>query len=289
MPRNADSAPSVPASTGAKRKRLEAVATDMPRLRIPVATRVRILELQEAGKTEEETHADLHAGAYRNAAGKAWGPTFSDEVGKIRRVRRAARDGYDDDDDRTTTSLIDAVEDGNLAAVQTLLDAGADVEGRGEYGYTALIEASMYGHLAIVKVLLAAGADVNAASYLYHTALMCASHHGHLDVVKALLAAGADVNAVSVEGATALIEACQHDCLAVVHTLLAAGANVNTSATYDGTALQTAVRRGHVAVARVLLATEGIAVAEEDRAWILEKLHEADEALVAKAIRKAAA
>ena len=254
MPRtpNADSAPSVPASTGAKRKRLEAVARAVPRLRIPVPTRVRILELQEAGATEEETHTDLYRGGYLNAAGKAWGATFSDEVGKIRRVCRAAEALRDDRD----TPLIDAVEDGNLAAVQTLLDAGADVEGRGEYGYTALIEASVYGHLAIVKALLAAGADVNASSYINHTSLMMASSRGHLDVVKALLAAGADVNARDHDGETALGRATEKD-------------------------------RAHVV--RVLLEVDGVVVEPRQRGRILELLRKADDALMAKAMETAAA
>ena len=246
--------PSVPRSTGAKRQRLYGMATDMFRLRIPAETRVRILELQEAGKTEEQTHADLHAGGYLNAAGKAWGATFSSEAGKIRRVRRAAP-GVDDDDDDDShcmdTPLIRASSRGDLAAVQTLLAEGADVVGRGYWGYTALIEASLCGHLAIVKALLAAGADVNASSHISYTALMCATENGHLDILKVLLAAGADVNATASNGLTAL---------------------------------QIALYLGHAAVVRVLLAAPAITVAEEDRAGILETLHEADEALVAKAV-----
>mmetsp|Transcript_105152 Transcript_105152/g.206253 ORF Transcript_105152/g.206253 Transcript_105152/m.206253 type:complete len:84 (+) Transcript_105152:2647-2898(+) len=54
--------------------------------------------------------------------------------------------------------------------VQVLLDAGADVNVKGEEGWTALITATSFGHSAIVQLLLEAGADVNVQDWTGRTA-----------------------------------------------------------------------------------------------------------------------
>ena len=55
-----------------------------------------------------------------------------------------------------------AAGEGKLEAVRYLLDEGADVNARDNFGNTALAEAAYYGHLAVVKELLLRGADINA-------------------------------------------------------------------------------------------------------------------------------
>ena len=56
-----------------------------------------------------------------------------------------------------------AAAKGNHAAVaQTLLGAGARVDGRDRYGWTALMRAAQRGHYAVAVVLLAHGANPNA-------------------------------------------------------------------------------------------------------------------------------
>lgn len=62
------------------------------------------------------------------------------------------------------TPLFLAAGEGRLNAVRYLLDEGADVNLRGEYGNTALTEATYYGHMSVIKELLMRGADVNALS-----------------------------------------------------------------------------------------------------------------------------
>lgn len=62
------------------------------------------------------------------------------------------------------TPLFLAAGEGRLNAVRYLLDEGADVNLRGEYGNTALTEAAYYGHLSVIKELLLRGADVNVMS-----------------------------------------------------------------------------------------------------------------------------
>ena len=150
-----------------------------------------------------------------------------------------------------------------LAVVQELLAAGADVEGRGGEDYLTplhaavrfdnnpaivealvaagaaideiLYEASELGNLAIVEALLAGSSaeDINRLCKTYDihtriflagsTALMAASEHGHIEVVRALLAAGADVNGRDGDGNTALMYATESDHLEIVEVLRAAG------------------------------------------------------------------
>jgi ankyrin repeat protein len=102
--------------------------------------------------------------------------------------------------------LMDAARTGNAEAVKALLAAGADVNARGEYGFTALMAAAKC-YTEAVKALLAAGADVNAKDADGNTALMAAAKKGRTppETVKALLAAGADINAKNNKGETALM------------------------------------------------------------------------------------
>jgi len=62
------------------------------------------------------------------------------------------------------TPLFLAAGEGRLNAVRYLLDEGADVNLRGDYGNTALTEATYYGHAPVIKELLMRGADLNVIS-----------------------------------------------------------------------------------------------------------------------------
>ena len=136
--------------------------------------------------------------------------------------------------------LAEAAEDGNLAAVNRLLAAGADVHALDDL---ALRWASFNGHLAVVQALLAAGARVHANN---DYALRQASENGHLAVVQTLLAAGADVHA---NNDYALRWASRNGHIAVVQALLAAGADVHAD---DDYALRYASSNGHTDVVAAL-------------------------------------
>jgi ankyrin repeat protein len=79
--------------------------------------------------------------------------------------------------------------------VQTLLNAGADVNMQGGRYGNALQAASFQGGQRVVQMLLDAGADVNAQGGWYGTALQEASDRRHEKVVQMLLEKGANVNA----------------------------------------------------------------------------------------------
>lgn len=91
--------------------------------------------------------------------------------------------------------LIEAAKQGELEKVKSLLDGGADINGKDKNGFTALMWASSKGHLEIVKLLLDKGADINARHSHGDIALIMASSEGHLEVVRLLLNNGSDINA----------------------------------------------------------------------------------------------
>ena len=92
--------------------------------------------------------------------------------------------------------LIHSARIGNLAAVQEILAAGADVNADSPDG-TALMAATLGGHWAVVKLLLEAGAEVNAGDTSGNSALMEASLAGHARIVQLLLGEGAEINAAN--------------------------------------------------------------------------------------------
>jgi ankyrin repeat protein len=93
-----------------------------------------------------------------------------------------------------STPLIIASEGGRLAAVQYLIEAGADLEMARITDTTALFIAARCGHFEIVCALIQAGADVNRCKSSGSTPLFIAAQEGHLRIVEALVNAGASVH-----------------------------------------------------------------------------------------------
>lgn len=111
--------------------------------------------------------------------------------------------------------------------VELLLDAGARVDCRSQYGYkrysTALGHASELGCVELVQILLRAGADPN---WLYNkedaTALVLATHRSNKEILCFLLDAGADVN-VTARGPSVLQVAVSEGNAPIVQELLRRG------------------------------------------------------------------
>ena len=144
--------------------------------------------------------ADVAARTGDPAAGEPGG-VFSAEVG----LTRDARSGP------SFTALLFAVQLGQLDAVRTLLDLGADVNDTFPDGTSALVVAAMNGQHEVGIHLIDQGADVNAAGQgwnaLHQVIRLRRTNIGHMpppegrgnassmDLIHALLAAGVDVNA----------------------------------------------------------------------------------------------
>lgn len=146
-------------------------------------------------------------------------------------------------------AIVVASRAGNMATVDALLAAKANVNARSPAGDTAIMAASLSGHLELVKKLRAAGAQVDGPGW---TPLIYAATGGKDDVVSYLIAQGAKVNAVSPNGTSALMMAVREGKGSTVTLLIARGADVNQKNDGGATALAWAVRGNEQAMAEAL-------------------------------------
>jgi ankyrin repeat protein len=97
-----------------------------------------------------------------------------------------------------TSPLFIATEVGHTQLIERLLEAGADPNLALHVGETPVMTAARSGSAVGVRHLIEAGADVDASeSSRGQTALMWAAAQGHVDVARVLIDAGADLEARS--------------------------------------------------------------------------------------------
>ena len=151
--------------------------------------------------------------------------------------------------------LIEAVKQGDLAAVRALLDQGADVDAPEIDGTTPLHWAVHRDDGDIAALLIGVGADVTAANRYGVAPIALASLNGSAPMLAKLLAAGADANRAQPEGETALMTAARTGRVEAVRLLIDHGADVNAAEQWRGqTALMWAAAEGHTAAVRELIA-----------------------------------
>jgi ankyrin repeat protein len=154
-----------------------------------------------------------------------------------------------------TPSLLEAVKDGDLSAVQVSLQQRQDPNQTEPDGTTPLHWAVQQDRLDIVKALISGGANVNAKNRYGNVPLVLAATTGDASVTEALLKAGADVRVSMPETGSVLIAAARTGDPEVIQLLLGAGADVNFAEAYSGqTALMWAAAEGHAQAVTALLA-----------------------------------
>lgn len=153
-----------------------------------------------------------------------------------------------------------AIAHRDVAAVERLVAAGADVNRATEDGQTALMLAAAERDHALMQLLLERGARVKASNTRGGTALMYSATAGDVDAVELLLAHGADANARASNGWTAVTLAAARGFDQVAKLLLARGADPNVPDIYGWTPLMRAVQQQRPAVVRVLLDSKRLAL-----------------------------
>jgi len=89
---------------------------------------------------------------------------------------------------------LQAIGQGDAAAIGELLKRGANVDARDRYGQTGLMLAAHSGHRDVVAALIEHGADLNVTAKFGLSAVMLAVVAGHPQVARLLARAGADLS-----------------------------------------------------------------------------------------------
>jgi ankyrin repeat protein len=175
------------------------------------------------------------------------------------------------------TPLIFAVRQGDLATVEVLLNAGADVNETSEFGFSPLLVATQNKYYRLGEYLLKHGANPNIANEGGWNPLYIATDNrnieggdypvrkpdmDHLDFIKELLDAGADTNLrmrsstetrtvftnqwLQEEGATPFLRAAQSGDLVLMKLLLQHGADPKIATDINVTPLMVASGIGWV-------------------------------------------
>ena len=150
--------------------------------------------------------------------------------------------------------LLDAVRQGDRAAINQLLERKANVNAAAPDGTTALHWAAERADVETAARLVAGGANVRAANRFGVTPLSLAGITGNAAMISVLLEAGADPNTALPEGETVLMTAARTGAPAALKVLLDHGAQVNAKEAWHGqTALMWAAGEGHAAAVDELL------------------------------------
>ena len=149
--------------------------------------------------------------------------------------------------------LVQAALFGELAELRALLDAGVDVDQAGEHGLSALM--GSVHDCDKLALLLERGARVEARSEFGCSALiLAAGTHGGECATRLLLQHGADLHVRAKDGSNALSRAVESGNCELVAELLDAGAPLDAPSTENLSALHLAVWQADAAMVRTLLA-----------------------------------
>ena len=144
--------------------------------------------------------------------------------------------------DHIGSSLVDAAKVGHEKCVETLLEAGIDVNSTDVYGNTPIIKSATFYGVECLMLLLKAGADVNIRNKRGETPLLLATFkeyqrwdlHKQNKCIELLLEAGACVNVADNSGFTPIIIAASHNHYKQVESFIQAGADVNQRTQAEG-------------------------------------------------------
>lgn len=155
----------------------------------------------------------------------------------------------------TPSTIADAAERGDGAAVADLLRRHVDVNAPQADGMTALHWAALNGDANLVGVLLTAKAKVDPLTRLGdYTPLHLAAERGHATVVTRLLTAGGKATAMTSTGVQPIHLAADAGSVEAVRALLDKGADVNVKdATHGRTPLIFAASKNRVEAIKLLI------------------------------------
>lgn len=141
---------------------------------------------------------------------------------------------------------------GRIDILKALLDAGYPIDSTTDAGYTALILSAYDDQPAALDFLIQAGANPCLGDRHGNTALMGALFKGEQPIARRLMATHCDIDQTNNAGETALSFAALFGRLTLLPELVSHGANPDHTDAHGGTALQMAEAQGNRAAANAL-------------------------------------
>ncbi|KAH6613521.1 hypothetical protein F5144DRAFT_406716 [Chaetomium tenue] len=151
------------------------------------------------------------------------------------------------------TALTCAVLSGRENAIQVLLDRGAKIEARDGGGQTPLMHGASNGQRDALQILLDRGAEIEARDKVGETPLMHAACHRQIDALQILLDRGAEIEARDNDGKTPLAHAAKWGIVGAIQRLLDRGAEIEAKDNDGQTPLAHAAEYGSVDAVQILL------------------------------------
>lgn len=168
--------------------------------------------------------------------------------------------------------LRQAAYDGKLPALMTEIERGADLEARGEHGWTALLAAAREAFRPGVEALLRAGANVNATLDAGFNGLHLVIEHTKdrpRDFRVTLTRNGQEVTLTDRAEIRAAIGSHPDDeyddCVAIAKTLIEHGIDVEQETSDRQTPLSHAASRGSLEITELLIQTKKVALDSRDK------------------------
>lgn len=144
-----------------------------------------------------------------------------------------------------------AVTNGNVEAVELLIDYGAEVNYKDAWGWTPFNCAAARGNIEVMNCLIAHGANIETNDLQKISLSICP--YNYLEAVTTIIQLGIWKDVMKLMGAEFLRCAAGHGDTLMVHALLEAGVNANAGDDLGLTALHKAAKYNHPEVVRILI------------------------------------
>ena len=179
------------------------------------------------------------------------------DVSKLKTLLQGDPKLVGDRDKLGDTPLHSAALHGQLAAAQVLIEAGADVNAKNNYGAFTPSDLGVIlyssNHQDPVSLLTVHGVDARDMKNGYTPLSLSLFASRRKELVQLLVEKGADVNAMAASGATPLFFAVLRDQKDDVQFLLDHGANVNLADAYGDTILDCALHLQYGSLVQMLV------------------------------------
>ena len=155
-----------------------------------------------------------------------------------------------------------------VEAIDTLLQSGANINIKDEYGETPLVKALFSQNLSVAKFLIEKSADFNVTNMAGHTPMMICVRNGYIDVAELLIQKGDDINRVSPENEESLLAtAVWTNQEEMAKWLLEKGIDVNKSDVLGWTPLMISACLGLTNITKILLSCGADKDKRQQRNW----------------------